>query len=152
MTKDKDRVWQHLSPVWRGKADFIVRAAIRDGGYEQLWARRIDDTTFEICCIPFFVYDVALGDVVRTSATYDVEEVIESSGRGIFRIFFPVEALQNRQDVVTRLAALSALLEWSSTSLLAVDASSRADEAVTDFLVEGAARGLFIYENGWLST
>jgi hypothetical protein len=37
---------------------------------EQLWARQVGDRRFEICCIPFFVYDMALGDVVETDANH----------------------------------------------------------------------------------
>jgi hypothetical protein len=153
MTPDEDRVRQHLSPVWREKADFIIRAAVPESNwYEQLWVRRVDDTTFEICCIPFFLHDVALGDIVRASPVYELEEVIESSERGIYRVFFPDGAVDNRKDVVTRLAEMGALLEWSSMNLLAVDTPSRHSPAVTDFLEEGTARSLFTYERGWLAT
>jgi hypothetical protein len=37
---------------------------------EQLWARQVGDRHFELCCIPYFVYDLALGDVVEIDADY----------------------------------------------------------------------------------
>lgn len=44
-----------------------------------------------MCCIPFFVYDVALGDVVATSpegdGKYIVEKVVQPSGRFVFRVW-----------------------------------------------------------------
>ena len=43
----------------------IIAASIDPGSTgittEQLWARRLDEERFEVCCIPFFAYDVALG-------------------------------------------------------------------------------------------
>ena len=54
----------HLEPAWRARANFIIAAEI--GGTalrperEQLWARQTDEFCFELCCIPFFVYDLAL--------------------------------------------------------------------------------------------
>jgi len=53
----------HLEPAWRARANFIIAAEI--GGTalrperEQLWARQTDEFCFELCCIPFFVYDLA---------------------------------------------------------------------------------------------
>ena len=47
---------------------------------EQLWARRVDDEHHEICCIPFFVYDLALGDTVEVDADHLVTRVVEPSG------------------------------------------------------------------------
>jgi hypothetical protein len=61
----------HPEPVWRDRADFVVHAELpeadRPKRFEQLWARQLAEREFELCCIPFFIYDVALGDVVRTS-------------------------------------------------------------------------------------
>ena len=46
----------HAAPVWREKANFIIRALLpeRDRS-EQLWARQIGDQRFEVCRIPFFM-------------------------------------------------------------------------------------------------
>jgi hypothetical protein len=41
-----------------------------------LWARQVGDRRFEICCIPFFLYDVALGDVVETDENYSLVRVV----------------------------------------------------------------------------
>src|SRR3954453_9406655 len=67
----------HAAPVWRERADFVIGARLpEEGRAEQLWARRIEGRHFEVCCIPFFLYDVALGDVVETDADYDLERVV----------------------------------------------------------------------------
>ena len=60
----------HLNPAWRDRANFIAFVSIEldEPGerWEQLWARQIANNLFEICCIPFFAYDLALGDQVDT--------------------------------------------------------------------------------------
>ena len=78
------------------RADFIIGADISaysdDATYEQLWARQLDEKTFEVCCIPFFIYDLALGDVVETATRehrrYCIDRVVEGSGRFVFRVWF----------------------------------------------------------------
>ena len=64
----------HPEPVWRERADFIISAPLllEEGRAEQLSAWHEEDHLFEICCIPFFVFDVALGDVVETNARHDI--------------------------------------------------------------------------------
>jgi anaerobic glycerol-3-phosphate dehydrogenase len=43
--------------VWRERSDFIIGAEIEPGATgkdtEQLWARKIDESHFDLCCIPF---------------------------------------------------------------------------------------------------
>jgi hypothetical protein len=79
----------HETPVWREKADFMICGPLPEAARsEQLWARQVGDQRFETCYIPFFLYDVALGDVVETNAGYDVERVVEASGRYVFRVWF----------------------------------------------------------------
>ena len=75
----------HHEPAWQHRSDFIINAMLpEDGRFEELWVRKITDDTFEICCIPFFLYDVALGDVVRTHVAdgreFSFDGVLEPSG------------------------------------------------------------------------
>jgi hypothetical protein len=76
----------HLEPVWRERSNFVIAAEVPDGGdteTEQLWARQIDEHRFEICCIPFFVFDIALGDVVETDRQAVTSSVSGSVSRFI---------------------------------------------------------------------
>jgi hypothetical protein len=142
----------HSAPVWRERADFIINAALPEPGrFEQLWTRRRADDRFKICCIPFFLYDVALGDIVETrpdgERKYLLSRVVEPSGRYVFRV------RPDLPDVGTAVAgeleALGALLEWSSPSLLAVDAVDLAHaQPIADLLAQREARGELIYETG----
>ena len=87
-----------------------------------MWGRQIDEFRFEICCIPFFVSDIALGDIVETDRNYIVSEVVQPSGRYVFRVWFG-ESFHPRDEIAEQLKELGALIEWSSLNLLGVDAT-----------------------------
>lgn len=142
----------HEDPVWRDRSDFIIAARIDPGSTgistEQLWARRIDDEHHEICCIPFFVHDLALGDTVEVDADHLVTRVVEPSGRYVFRVHFS-RPEQPRDEVMERLSEMGALAEWSSRSLVAVDArDGDSAQQVADFLQEREDQGDLVYETG----
>ncbi len=119
--------------MWGERSDFIVGAVLENGeGTEQLFARQLQPYRFELCCIPFFTYGLALGDVVETDDDYTITGVVEPSGRKTVRVWFG-DTLLPRDDVADSARVLGALVEWSSTNLLAVSAP---DEATADRLVE----------------
>jgi hypothetical protein len=134
---DRGREAVHQAPVWRERADFVIAARLPDAGdikTEQLSARRLGDRRFEICCIPFFVYDLALGDVVETDDHYVVHRVVDPSGRYVFRVWFG-ESFHPRDEIAQELKGLGSVIEWSSPNLLAVDAVDEEHaQSVADFL------------------
>jgi hypothetical protein len=142
----------HSDPVWRLRSDFIVAAKINPGETdverEQLWARRVDESHVELCCIPFFLYDVALGDILVVDAELLYQSVVERSGRYVFRAWFgestyPAEAME------TGLLEVGALFEWSSKNLVAIDARDvNHAEVVADFLQDLQDRGELVFETG----
>lgn len=142
----------HRDPVWRERSNFIIATAIdsanTDISTEQLWARKIDDRHFEICCIPFFAYDLALGDVVETDGDFLVRKVSTRSGRYVFRVYFGRSA-HPREEITEGLESLGALLERSSANLLAVDARDQAHaEVIANYLQEREDLGQLMYETG----
>ncbi|MFZ1452627.1 MAG: DUF4265 domain-containing protein [Ferruginibacter sp.] len=142
----------HDEPVWRERSNFILATAIESGNTdvttEQLWGRKIDDRHFELCCIPFFAYDLALGDVVETDESYLVRRVSTRSGRYVFRVWFG-ESFHPRDEVASKLESLGALLEWSSPNLLAVDARDAAHaQQIADYLQEQEDATRLMYETG----
>lgn len=143
----------HDKPAWRERADFIINAKLpEEGRFEQLWTRKVSDDTFELCCIPFFLYDVALGDIVRTADVdgrrYLLDKVVKPSGRYVFRVHFG-RSPECRDEVAERLTELDAVLEWSSATLLAIDARNlRHAQQIADFLQERADLHQLIYETG----
>ncbi|NED97102.1 DUF4265 domain-containing protein [Phytoactinopolyspora alkaliphila] len=89
----------HPEPTWRDRSDFIISADLSEKGRsEQLWARQLADYRFEVCRIPFFMYDVALGDIVETDESYDMTKVIKSSVHSVFRVWFGNSGYP-RQDI-----------------------------------------------------
>ena len=107
--------------MWRERSNFIIAARIPNGGEietEQLWARQVAPRQFEICCIPFFVYDLALGDAVETDDEYIIKRVIAPSGRYVFRVWFKQSDDQLKVELVERLGELGADIEWSSLAWL----------------------------------
>jgi hypothetical protein len=139
----------HDAPAWRDRSNFVIGAPLADEGRsEQLWARQTGHRQFELCCIPFFLYDVALGDVVETDDNYDFLRVIEPSGRFVFRVWFG-EGFRPRHDVASELTELGALVEWSSANLLAIDAEDEAHaRTLAGYLEEQERAGRFVYETG----
>jgi uncharacterized protein DUF4265 len=149
---DAERFSTHPEPVWKDRANFIINAELPEAGHlEQLWTRQLSDNTFEICCIPFFLYDVALGDVVETrprgARTYVLHRVTQPSGRYVFRVHFPDRALGSA--VADELTGLGALIEWSSPALLAVDAADQSHaQPIANHLQQAEDQQRLIYETG----
>lgn len=147
----------HRSPVWRARSDFIINAplpeASRPKRYEQLFVLRVGEDRFEVCCEPFFLYDVALGDIVQTTdapgAMFLVSGVRELSGRFVFRAWFGSVPGHPHHEIASDLAKLGALMEWASTNLLAIDAPNEEHaQRIADYLAEQQKAGLLTYETG----
>ncbi len=95
---ENDGVITHDFPVWRKKANFILALNLEESDvpknwkWEQIWAMQVENNIFEVCCIPFFAYGVALGDLVTTHTLngkqYVVNKVVERKGHSTFRIWF----------------------------------------------------------------
>jgi Domain of unknown function (DUF4265) len=142
----------HLHPVWRDSSNFVIFAEIDPANTEvdseQLWARRVDDLRFEMCCIPFFVFDLALGDIVETDQKNRLKRVVTPSGRFTFRVWFG-DSSHPRDVVADEIVAFGSLIEWSSENLLAVDAIDRAHaQKIADYLAEHERVGHLKYETG----
>lgn len=158
MTGTQQEFVVHQDPVWRERSNFIVQAELpeedRPKRFEQLWARQLSDDRFEVCCIPFFIYNVALGDIVATlpkaGRKYVVAEAVQPSGRYVFRVWFG-QSFQPRDEIAGELEALGSLVEWSSRNLLAVDAvDGEHAQPVAGFLAEREKAGHLLYERGHL--
>jgi hypothetical protein len=146
----------HREPVWRDRSNFIIQAPLPESDepfrFEQLFVKKVTARTFEVCCIPFFIWDIALGDVVSTvdvaDQKYLLDRVTERSGRFVFRVWFG-DSFSPRKPVADRLTFLGALLEWSSSNLLAVDAANGiVATAIADYLQVCEDSGDLVYESG----
>jgi hypothetical protein len=150
------KIKTHPAPAWRDKADFLVHAKVEDSTalLEQLWVRQITENRFEICCIPFFVYDLALGDEVETSQEGDMQYVVQSvisrSGHYTFRIWLGDSLAPDIcGHIAAELTRLGSTIEWYSNLLLAADAVTASQaEIVANFLWNEEQKGRLIYETG----
>ncbi len=146
---------KHLNPVWREKANFIIGAqctnkADKTNAWEQLWSRKIADDIFEICCIPFFLYDISLGDEVKTDQNLWILEVTKRSGHFTFRAWFGNSKDPGiRDNIMDRVNDMGCLFEWYSTNLLAIDTPNEGlAKQIANYLYEKGQSGLLVYETG----
>lgn len=144
----------HNNPVWRDKADFIIAAYLGEkdshNEWEQLWVRRLGERRFSLCCIPFFSYDLALGDEVETDENYVVKTIVKASGQYTIRVWFGNSPGPDvKVEVLQKLEELELSIEWSSDNLLAISASN-ADQVreINNYLCERQRSGDLIYEAG----
>lgn len=149
----------HPNPAWGDSANFIIRGRIDTGdsgsgpSIEQLWARQIDEFQFVVCCIPFFVYNLALGDVVTTGTfgedKYVIDSVVEKSGRFVFRAW--LSQLSDVDELSGLLTNEGCLVERPSDSsrLLALDAATeQMAQRIADILQELEDSDRIHYETG----
>jgi hypothetical protein len=153
MSVNANQYSTHLAPVWRDRANFIINAPLIEANrFEQLWSRRMGENQFEICCIPFFLYDLALGDIVETVTQRDLRYVVSrrlhESGQYTFRAFFSRPQYQYRDSAVESLHSLGALTEWSSSSLLSIAAGPSVVQKVADLLSLLQRDSNLVYETG----
>ena len=117
----------HKSPAWGPRSNFIIRADLGNhglpGAFEQLWARKIDSTHFEICCIPFFTYGLSLGDKVESNDQYTIQKITEKSGHKTLRVAVASQEKQDKLHEVLHhwVEQMGFTYEWYSTGYLAVD-------------------------------
>ncbi len=120
-----DNLAWHYDPVHT--SDFFIRADLSvygmPGRFEQLWAKRVTERTFKICCVPFFTYGIALGDTVETDEEFTFQRIVHKEGHRVLRIAI---ANNNEQagtnSIVQQWVMHSGLQhEWYSSTYVAVD-------------------------------
>jgi hypothetical protein len=142
----------HRHPAWRNRADAIVHAEVEHGGegdiQESLWARRLADDRYEVCCIPFFVYGLALGDEVETALNdagkLALLSVVKRSGNETFWVWFNEPYDREVWDRAYKgVAQAGCLVEGYDPGLLAFNAVSEEQcRLASEALREAADRGL----------
>ncbi len=139
----------HDSPAWRHKSDALVQALLEEeNNSEQIWCRELGDDKFEVCCIPFYLYDVALGDIIL-APNYHFQRVLEPSGHYVFRVLLEEKQYGWRESIMAELNKFEALFEWYSAGLMSIDAPNlKQADAIATWLMECQQRGLLHYETG----
>jgi hypothetical protein len=145
---------RHNEPVWGDRANFVIAADIASTPdkreWEQLWARKLSESRFEICCIPFFAFDLALGDEVETDTDFVLRRVVKPSGHFTFRVWFGNSTYpDDRTRVMEIIQQAGCEHEWSSENLLAVDAPAQeAAQALADELAALQQSSQIMVETG----
>lgn len=117
------KTFQHLRPAWGWKADFILRleVAYSDATVaEQVWTRQLSSRIYELCCIPFVAYDLALGDELLVDEELRFTGHASPGGRQTVRLYSP-QTLADLPGFVGELEAHGLLFESYSARLYAID-------------------------------
>lgn len=148
----------HQTPVWRDRANFIIDVIVEeesDGSkvWEQLWSEQTGENRFLLCCIPFFVYDLDLGDEVETRSEgeqrYVVNRVVRRSELYTFRVWFGGSDNPGvRDEVIDEVERQGWLLEWYSKDLVAISVEFARAQEVADYLHGREISGDLVYETG----
>jgi Domain of unknown function (DUF4265) len=155
MPIDAAKIAVHPDPIWRERGNSIIVVDLEDGHTEELCARRLSENEFEICCIPFFAYDIAPGDVVEASPSKDgrflFRRVVDEAGRLVFRIWFGDVATRTvRYDALTEVTRAMAQFrceqEWSPPDLLVVAVEPDRAGAVAEYLSDLQKQKRLIYD------
>jgi hypothetical protein len=113
---------------------------------EQLWVRKTDDDTLELCCIPFFLYDCHLGDRVEQLPDGALR-VLQRGDQMTFRVWLGEAPERVAASVHNDLVRMGCLHEGRGR-LLAISVSRGNAQQVADFLHELEVAGKISYETG----
>ncbi|MEU3936349.1 DUF4265 domain-containing protein [Streptomyces sp. NPDC029044] len=97
------------------------------GQMEQIWLRALEGRVYEVCCLPFRVYGLALGDIVSLdSEARTIVDVVRSSGNRVFRVFFPYSASEGefheaKGEVASVIREAGLQAEWSGDRHVAIN-------------------------------
>ncbi|MFF3981163.1 DUF4265 domain-containing protein [Streptomyces sp. NPDC001828] len=120
----------HEQPVGRASKNYIARVDLApfdlDGQVEQLWLKAVNDGSYEVACIPFSAYGIALDDVVVLNDDDYVIEVVRNSWHRTLRLVFipdlpPADLPKAADEIKTEIIAADLQSEWNGTRLVAVD-------------------------------
>lgn len=122
--QERGLVVVHHQPVWRERANsvFHMLVGVHDGRsrWEQLWWQRTTAGLYTLCCVPFLIDDLALGDEVETNECLVVRRIVQRSGQVTFRVRIDRHDPWVRDHILRITAALEPLAEWSAPNLLAL--------------------------------
>jgi hypothetical protein len=147
----QDFIAVHHEPAWREYADFIFHAhiGIENGKneWEQLWGRQTERNGVILCCIPFYAYDLSLGDELLLENGI-VSSVLVRSNQMTFRIYLSKAGLIVHNEILRVLGEMNSTVERSSENFFAVSIESGKAQSLADYLQTSERQGLMEYETG----
>jgi hypothetical protein len=117
----------HEDPVWRDGESYIAMVDLAPfdlaGMREQIWLREVDGGGYQLCCIPFYIYGLALGDVVTKDPEDTIDHVVSRSGRRVLRVLFsePRPTQDSRAALRSAITSAGLLSEWNDDRHVAID-------------------------------
>lgn len=150
------RVMSHEIPVWGDRSDYEIDVQVPgdEETLERLAVRRLSVAEFEICCLPFALYDVGLGDTIRvegltTGSPGRVTERLRDAGHFLFRVALSEPGRHQMQSAASTFLSMGYLVEVHSDTLLALDAEDATSaQLLADYLQLREDAGDWEYESG----
>jgi hypothetical protein len=117
--------FQHLNPIGQDESNYLIQVRLapedQNGSeiaYEQLYCKQLGNNRFQVCCVPFFLYDIAYGDIVELLPDGQARVIVQS-GRRVVRIYF-IDSTWFK-PIMEKLLALNCRIEPYSDKFYAVD-------------------------------
>ena len=153
MAKNKKKLGamgdENSSPLAKGSVEIWFEIQKDEEGFptsqdwEELWATPIEGGGFRLKSTPFFIKDVALGDIVSAERTkedwYRFERIISRSGNSNFRIWLDDMVAHDGDKIAQELRELGCKVEITLERLIAIDVSADREPDVWDYLQAGQA-------------
>lgn len=115
----------HDDPVRKSACDYIGMIDLGPfdlpGQQEQVWLKSLGNSQYEMCCIPFVAYGIALGDTVRLGDDGFVSGILRRSGRRVLRFLLAKESERDFSVVVDVLREERLQFEGRGGRQVAVD-------------------------------
>jgi hypothetical protein len=153
---EPEAISTHELPVWRDRANYILQADLGEHGlpgrFEQLWAGDLGHGLFELCCLPFFTYGYALGDIVRLESSAGpfqavLGRVVTRSNRALLRVAF-TGPVNRHEELHASLAASGRPHEWRGAQLVAIDVEGAVPDALWQTVQQFSSTGDVHWEWG----
>ena len=149
---------EHDLPAWGDLADceILVRIPDVDDSIERLACRRVEKNDYEVCCLPFSLYEVCLGDTIRLATPMlgqpgHISEKVADGRRYLFRVSLVQPSRVNMQSAASSLISMGHLVEVYSDMLISVDAADHdAAKSLAAYLQMQEDAGEWQYETGRL--
>jgi hypothetical protein len=150
--KVDDFIAVHEDPIWRNSADCILKFYLGEENgvheWEQLWAKKTSSNSFILCCIPFFAFNISLGDEVEANDEFIINKLSKRSDQITFRVWLTDCDLDMRETFMNAIRDLKPLQEWSSKNLLALSIHNSDAQYLADCLQSLEEKGILNYETG----
>lgn len=141
----------HPYPVDGDNANSTLDVPLEDSDMpyvERLVTRKLSAVRHVICCVPGYVHNIALWDIVTLDKLSNKIVSVEPSGRWVFRIYSK-DGWWDKKSLLDRIAEKGGLMETCSDCLIAIDVACEDSASEMALLLNSAEQsGEVVYETG----